>query len=416
MNTMNRLSTIMKFEFRRTAANKAFIITTILGPFIIIALMVVPGLLGAAGAAEIPEDTKVGYVIQDPALSQGLAASLAASGGIQSIGYSDTASLRQALIAGDIHYALAENDGTERNRTYTLWVTKHRSMILPSLIGNQIREIGLVSKLAAAGLDQNDITQALAGPEIKTIRIDEEGSEIRESETDQLLNFFIVMSFMMLIYMTTLLYGQMIGRSVVGEKQSKTVELVLSSVSPAQLMAGKVLGIGLAGIIQYSVWIGMSLVFMAIAGPVFDISIPAGLSVGNLLYLFVFFLLAYFLYASGYAAVGAASEDEQQMGQSSMIFLIFLIIPILMSSNLAMGGDTAVGKFLSFFPMTAPIVMLTRVIVHEPAAWEVVVSIAIILVTIVLLTWASGRIFRIGILMTGKKYRFKEMIRWLRIR
>jgi ABC-2 type transport system permease protein len=405
----SKLLTVAGFEFRRTAANKAFAVVTIIGPFLIAAFMFLPGLLGANSATEVPDDTVVGVSLSSPELGAAIVQGFQATG-IKTLALGSVDELKREISADKVHFGLADAlDGSG----YVLYSGRRSSFAVPAIAQSLVRDLGMADKLAKAGLGQGEIAEIMAKPKVQSVKIGKDGQEDAQSEDQMMSNFFTVLSFMMLIYMTTLLYGQMIGRSVVQEKQSKTVEVMLSSVSPRQLMAGKILGIGIAGIIQYGVWIGMSMVFMYVVGPALSLSVPASLNIANLGWLFVFFILAYFLYAAAYAAVGAASEDEQQMGQLAMVFLIFLIIPLMLSSALVMGGDGMLGKVLSFFPLTAPVVMLTRIIAHNPSAIEIGASLAIIGLSIWGMSLGAAKIFRVGILMTGKKVNLKEMLAWI---
>jgi len=224
------------------------------------------------------------------------------------------------------------------------------------------------------------------------------------------------MSFVMLLYMTTLLYGQMIGRSVVTEKTSKTVEIMLSSVSPRELMFGKILGLGLAGLLQYGIWVSIALVLTRLAGPLLGIAVPASVTPGNMAWLVTFFVLAFFLYASLYAALGAAAEDEQHLGQLAWPVLIFLIVPLVMISSFVSNPGSPLSVALSLFPMTSPIVMLIRVLIAPPPLWQVALCLAILVASIYLAAAAAARIFRTGILLTGKRARLGEILKWLRVR
>ena len=220
----------------------------------------------------------------------------------------------------------------------------------------------------------------------------------------------------MLLYMTVLLYGQVIGRSVLTEKTSKTVEIMLSSVRPMDLLFGKILGKALASLLQYGIWVTVSAAVLKLIGPRLGISIGAGLSMHTLVYLVVFFIMAFFLYCSLYAALGAASEDEQHLGQLAWPVIIFLIIPMVLISSVITTPRAPMIVGLSLFPLTAPIVMFLRIMVGAAEPWEILVSIALIIATTAAVIWLSSRIFRVGILMTGKRFKFLEVLRLVRHR
>jgi ABC-2 type transport system permease protein len=219
------------------------------------------------------------------------------------------------------------------------------------------------------------------------------------------------LTFAMILITTVLLYGQVIGRSVLTEKTNKTVEIMLSSVRPMDLLFGKILGKALASLLQYGIWVAISTGILKLVGPRLGISIGAGLSTGDLAYLALFFILAFFLYCSLYAALGAASEDEQHLAQLSWPIVIFLVIPIVMISPIITTPRAPIVVGLSLFPLTAPIVMFLRILVDAATPLEILLSLGLIVAATTSVIWISARIFRVGILMTGKRFSFSEVLR-----
>ena len=218
----------------------------------------------------------------------------------------------------------------------------------------------------------------------------------------------------MLLYMTTLLYGQMIGRSVVVEKTSKTVEIMLSSIRPLDLLFGKLLGRGMAGLVQYGIWISVALLLIQVLGPAVNLTTSISLKPAHFGFLILFFILAFFLYSSIFAALGAGAEDEQHLGQLSWPFIMFLVIPMVLISPIVMNPTSLFVIILAYFPLTSPIVMFVRVLIGNPKAWEILICIAILISTIGVTILLSAKIFRVGILMTGKRMKVKEILRWIR--
>jgi len=133
-------------------------------------------------------------------------------------------------------------------------------------------------------------------------------------------------------------------------------------------------------------------------------------------WLVVFFILAFFLYSSAYAAMGAASEDEQHLGQMAWPLLIFLIVPLVMIGTLTSNPDSGVSVILSIFPMTSPIVMLIRILVSEPPAWQIALCLGLLAAAVAGMALLAAKIFRVGILMTGKRPSLKEVVKWVRVR
>ena len=412
---MNRMLTVLRWEFKRAAANKAFVIMTIIGPFLILGMTVLPSLLVREQA--MAAGSKLAVAGATPGELSGLVAAFSQAGLTAGGASADLAGDKRRILSGELTGLLAlEPDWTLTGRLRLYTKTGSEVMlfgIVDSVLGTTLRE----ARMKASGLDPALLAPILSQPKLEVIKLagtDGEGKGV--GREDFLSPFFAVLSLVMLIYMSTLLYGQLIGRSVVLEKSSKTVEIMLSSVSPRELLFGKVLGMGAAALLQYAVWAGAGLLITQVFGPALrlSLSLPAMLTPANIGWLVVFFLLGFFLYATAYAGLGAAAEDEQQLGQLAWPVIVFLIIPIVFVSNFLMNPDSTLARVLSLFPLTSPIVMFIRVLVSPPPAWELGLSIALVLATIYGTGLLSARIFRVGILMTGKRGSFGEMWRWIR--
>jgi ABC-2 type transport system permease protein len=306
-----------------------------------------------------------------------------------------------------------ESDGTAK---YAYYSRNTGDMYVNSLLESVLSDIVVSSRLASRGLDAAEVRSMMQSVSLSLFEISETGGESREADGVQsyLMALLIPVCFAMMIYMTVLLYGQMIGRSVVEEKSSKIVDVLLSSLKPSELMMGKIFGVGLAGLLQYAVWIGFALAGILVIGPVFNFTIPVQLSLANFVYLLIFFLLGYLLFGACYAAIGSASEDEQHMGQLSMPFIILLIIPIMMITSIVQNPQSGIAMVFSLFPLTAPICMLARATTGSVPFWQIAASIALLAGTIVLVIMLAAKIFRTGILMNGKSFSFKDIATWLR--
>ena len=173
-------------------------------------------------------------------------------------------------------------------------------------------------------------------------------------------------------------------------------------------------GIGLAGLLQYSIWISFAILTINVVGPIVGFSLPISLSFDKFVLLLVFFLGGYLLYSAVYAACGAASEDDQHMAQLSMPLIILLIIPMVMLQFFIQQPDSLVAVIFSYFPFTSPMVMLLRTLVSDISIWAVLLSIGILVISIMLMTRLAAKIFRTGILMNGKNFTFKDIALWVR--
>jgi len=284
-------------------------------------------------------------------------------------------------------------------------------IVTAQTIESQIGSAVVALRLRQEGLDPERVLNLTARPEVQLRQVT--GEESREGQ-DVESAFLTAIAFTMLLYMTILLYGQSTARSVLKEKTSKTVEIMLSSVRPIDLLFGKLLGQVFAAVVQYGIWVSAGFALISVIGPSFGITIPAALSTETLGFLVLFFLLAFFLYSSAYAAIGSGAEDETHLGQLGWPLILFLVIPMVLISAIIVRPDAPLVVALSFFPFTAPIVMFIRVLIDRPDAWELLVMMGIMLISIVGMVAASAKIFRVGLLMTGKRFSLTDIVRWIR--
>jgi ABC-2 type transport system permease protein len=251
------------------------------------------------------------------------------------------------------------------------------------------------------------------------VRVDldpHEAKAVENKDASKNAGFNLAVSgiFFFLIYLSIFIYGAYIMRGVLEEKNNRIVEVIVSSVRPTTLMLGKILGIGLVGLTQYAVWAALSLV-IALPGVATVAGMGEGLphipaaTIGAFV---LFFLLGYFLYASLYAALSAPFNTEQEAQQFVMIPGMMLI---LTSTTWFFAFNQPNGRLatvLSFFPFTAPLMMFMRISVQTPPLWQIATSVALLVATIVAVAWFAGRIYRVGILMYGKKPTLPEIFRW----
>lgn len=407
----SKVGVVMRQEFRMTAGNKAFVVITIIGPFLILAISVLPGLF-AGGAAQGRSTTPVGIVTTDVDLYAEVSAALAPTH-LAPERFAGLEDARAAIDRDAIRGALVLPEDINAD-SMTYYTENAAEIATQQILSDAVGRVLVSLRLSDAGLDPQRISALTNRPRLSIASVDpaDEGS----AGTDFFSVFALALTFVMLLYMTVLLYGQMIGRSVLNEKASKTVEIMLSSVHPRQLLFGKILGLGLAGLLQYAIWIGVGLILTYLVGPSVGFSPPAGLNAVNLVFLLIFFVVAFFLYATCYALLGAGSEDEQHLGQLAWPLIVLLIIPLVMVSALVMSPDSGVSVALSLVPFTGPIVMLMRIVVGSPPAWQIALSLALVIGTTGALTVVAARIFEVGILMTGRRFKLREILSWIGIR
>lgn len=274
-----------------------------------------------------------------------------------------------------------------------------------------IGQVVMDERIRQAGLDSERIRALTEPVDIEAKQITRSGDK---AQTDAFSFIMVGITFTLMLYMTILLYGQSIGRSVVQEKTSKTVEIMLSSLSERDLLFGKILGQAAASLLQYAVWIGMALIGARLIGPSLGLDSLPQLSISTMLYLVLFFLLGFFLYSSLFAALGAAAQDEQNLGQLSWPAIVVLVFPMVSAGPIITAPSSSFAVFLSLFPLTAPIVMFVRILVSDPKTWQILLSVGIQVVAVAVMILLSAKIFRLGILMTGKRFNLAEVFRLLK--
>jgi ABC-2 type transport system permease protein len=215
-----------------------------------------------------------------------------------------------------------------------------------------------------------------------------------------------------LMYFVILFYGMNVARSIIEEKTSRIFEVLLATMKPTEMLAGKVIGVGAVGLSQVGIWIAVAVAAASLIPAMHDVHVLP--SVGQACLFVVFFLLGYLLYSSIAAALGAMTNSEQELQQMQMFLMMPLITCSLIVFNVVTNPDGPLARVFSFIPFTAPLIMYTRVIVGKPSPVAVAISILELIVTIAVVLWLSSRIYRVGILMYGKKPNLPEILRWLK--
>lgn len=410
---MRKLQAVIIKELKAAAANKTFVITTLLGPFLILAITVLPGLLTSNPDMNKPTKPVAIYTNVNEVYER-IARALD-SQAIPPFRIADLSEGKNQVLSEQYAGLLEIPDAWPREEARFYSSTGMEAMLY-SMINEMLNSLAVEWHSKELGLAPETVGVLLSKPEFRVVKLGKDMKEETKTGDDFMGILFTVLSFVMMIYMTVLLYGQLIGRSVVQEKTSKTVEIMLSSLSSRDLMFGKILGLGIAGLIQYGVWFGMGVTLISLVGPALHVQLPQAITVSNFVWLVVFFILAFFLYGAGYAALGAAAEDEHHLGQLAWPLIIFLVIPMVMISPMVMNPKSLLVVTLSYFPMTAPIVMLVRILVAMPPVWEIALSLGIILCSVIGAGFLGAKIFRVGILMYGKRPKFAEVLRWIRIK
>ncbi len=271
------------------------------------------------------------------------------------------------------------------------------------------------ARMEAAGLQRSSAERLLRPAElaVEPLNVEKGSTGFRAG-----LGLFFAFT----LYMMFLIYGQMIARGVLEEKTSDIVEILISSLRPWEMMLGKILGIGAVGLTQVGIWAlvitGVSVLGVASVTPMLaelgvdpaSIAVPWGLIGWSLVY----FVIGYLLYAALFAAAGAAVSGEQDIQQALWPVMIPIVIPIMFLPLVLQSPDVPLVVGLSLVPFVSPIWMPIRIAVSDVPFWQSIAAVALLVATTLFLAWVAGKIFRIGILMKGKRPNLPELMRWLR--
>ncbi|HEV7889877.1 MAG TPA: ABC transporter permease [Pyrinomonadaceae bacterium] len=231
--------------------------------------------------------------------------------------------------------------------------------------------------------------------------------------------FALVFGTGFIIYLSILLYGQVVLGAVVEEKETRIAEILFSSIRPFPLMFGKLIGVSLVALTQFAIW-GLAFALFSLYGVAMlaaqgvPININLNIPASAFAYVLLFFALGYFLYASLYALVGSMVTTAQEGGQLAMPIIMMLVVGFYLVFPVMRGPDSPFAFWVSMVPFFAPITMLARIMTQTPPAWQIALSLAIGFSTVALLVWLAGRVYRVGMLMYGKRATIPEMLKWVR--
>jgi ABC-2 type transport system permease protein len=286
------------------------------------------------------------------------------------------------------------------------------SLIAP--LSAAIDQAVISARLSERGIHLDDVNAILKGTDLKLLKVSETGEAVEKGQS-----IGIAVALVVLLYSALLMYGIITMRSVLEEKTTRTMEVLISAVRPFELLCGKILGVAAAAFTQFAIWmISTALLFsygalaaMGMGGTALSgVHIPISL----VLYAGVFFVCGYFLYSSMFAAIGAACSNEQDAQQLQWIAMAPLVFCMIIYSMVLTDPNSTASVVLSEIPFFAPVLMALRISLQTPPAWQIVLSLFLLLITTVATIWASAKIYRVGILMYGKRPSLVEMFRWLR--
>ncbi len=437
---MKKVFLIIEREFLSRVKKKSFIITTLLVPILMAALMIVPFYVQS-----IKDTEQKNIMVID---HSGIAQQALENSAELNFTFSPEASIdsiKQNFQKEGLYAVLTIGEIENKQPAVELYSFKQPNLDVQKTIERSLKKTIETEKLKAYNIEGLDtiMTNIKTDLSIKTFVWDESGNE-KASNTAIYMGISYILSF--LIYMFIFMFGTLVMRSVIEEKANRIVEVIISSVKPFQLMLGKIIGVASVGLLQFMIWVLLTLgILVAAQGflgssgsevgnmmqgdaatqeAMHEISKSAASSdmlslISNINFLpiiisfFFFFLFGYLLYASLFAAVGSAVENETDTQQLTLPITIPLIIGFMLMLHTFQYPNSSLSFWASMIPFTSPMVMMARVPFGVPF-WEIALSLTLLFGTFLAFVWFSGKIYRVGILMYGKKASLKEMWKWLK--
>jgi ABC-2 type transport system permease protein len=433
---MNKILLIIQREYLSRVKKKSFIVLTILVPMLFMGMFAMIGYLAMKGD-DLGDEKKVQVIDESGEFANKMVNSKSV---VYTFSNDNFDSARKNFI--DNGYAfLLHIPPASSPAPIELLSDKKPSANTIETVETALSKIAEARRLKAAGIDTAVLSQAQKRIEIKAKQITEAGEKDAQTYTAYAIGFLSAF----LIYICLFIYGTQVMRGVIEEKVSRIVEVVISSVRPFQLMMGKIIGVGLVGLTQFALWIIISVTLSTVGGTVMAgkmnhrveqvtsasnvkavkkvqtpessmsvikeslENIPITYTVSCFLF---YFLFGYMLYSAVFAAAGSAADNETETQQFTIPVTLPLIFTFALAQSFIINNpDSSLSVWLSMIPFTSPIAMMIRIPFGVPA-WQLGLSMLLLILGFMFTTWMAARIYRVGILMYGKKASYRELVKW----
>lgn len=324
------------------------------------------------------------------------------------------ADLIDRIVKGELEaYLIVPENFESKEAVFEFKSRKAGDFITNDSLEDALNDAVRSQRLTEAKISESQLKDINQKVRLETKKIDEKGTE-KDSDSTFVAAFVIGL----MIYITLAIYGQAIMGAVVEEKETRIAEILFSSAKPFELMMGKLVGVGLVGLTQLAIWVSSALILasiglsqMSAAG--IPMSIP-NITPLMILYFFIFFLLGFFIYASIFALIGSMVTTVQEGGQFSFPPIMILLIGFYFSFAVIRDPNSSLSFWVSIAPFFAPITMPVRILAETPPVWQIALSILINGLAIAGLVWLASRVYRIGMLMYGKRATIPEVWKWIR--
>jgi ABC-2 type transport system permease protein len=306
-------------------------------------------------------------------------------------------------------YVILEPDFLDSGKA-TYYGEKVSGVIGVDVLENVLDRVVQQDRMRKAGVDASDLANILKGADLdlRSLEDGDDGSSLKG-------RLMAGITLIMMLYFMMIFYGQFTMQAVIEDKSSRVVEVMLASVTPTQLMAGKILGQGLVGFTQFAVWMTAAVLFTRVGGSLSGVDMNLSVISPDLwVYFGVFFVFGYLLYSLLYAGFGALCSSPQDAQQFQGFITIMIVLPMLLLQVALQNPDGQLATGLSLFPMFTPILMFIRVVVSKPPLWQIALSIVLMITSTVVAFRFTGKLFRLSILNFGKAPSWREIMALLR--
>lgn len=410
---MHNVWLIAKREYLERVRTKAFLISTILIP-----VLMGGGIVGSILAGSKAKSTShITIVSQDQQLATDLQAELQSGKesrmtvDVISPGNSATRATLDSMLADkqlDGYLWIMPASSANGRPSFAYTPRSAGDISTKGTITTALRTVLMRERLAHEGMVASDVDSLMEPIEINTTQAG------RNADTTSSFVASYVLFFLM--YMVILLYGMNVARSIIEEKTSRVFEVLLATIRPEEMMAGKVIGVGSVGLTQVAVWLATAVLLTStsILSAIGGGSVHVSLNAMQIIFFVVYFLLGYLLYSSVAAALGAMVNSEQELQQLNMFLVMPLAGCMFALAPVITNPSGTVARVISLIPFCTPLIMYLRISLAMPPMWEIALSIVLMIATICAILWVASRIYRVGILMYGKKPNLPEILRWLK--
>lgn len=413
-----KLFKVAKREYLERVRKKSFLIGTVLGPLLMGGMIIIPFIFERTpeGQSSVAIIDRSGSFFDE--LSEALGDTLE-DGRSMFV-------LRRVPVAGQDLEGIKQNLGFEveadvldgfvvipedvvSNGRATYYGKRVGNVKTLGQIERALSQVVIGRRLSNEGMDYGIVRRMLSGVNLEVMQL-RKGEEKR---SDFLTNYLTIFIFIMMLYMTILLWGVAVQRSIIEEKNSRVIEVLLSSLRPFDLLVGKIFGVGAVGLTQYAIW-SIFILALSAYGLVGATSQLLSSPLMTIIFFVVYYVLGFLFYATLFSGIGSICNTDQEAQQLQMPVVMCLIFTILIPMAIFQNPDGMFAIVVSMIPFFSPIVMFMRINVGTPPPWQIALSIAIIIGSIYLFGALSAKIFRIGILMYGKRPDLKEVAKWLK--